>query len=232
MSDTPSGDFSRLVSPLQHARCTAARARTASVTVAEYPNLGYLVIRGRQDDAAFMAAVEGVIGSGLPVRPRAVSRCPAGVVLWQSPDEWWLVCARHHRDALVHALEHALTGCFSQVVDTSGGLTALNLAGRDGSTVLRHLSPYDFDGLADGECVSTVIGKASFTVLRTPTGGVTLVFRRSFAQYIWDLLDRAALPYGMRRVEAREAPDGLLSPLLDAAMPWEAPAALPELAAA
>lgn len=232
MSDQASGESSRLVPPLHHARCTAAESRSASFAVAEYPNLGYVVVRGRQDDSTFMAAVELVIGCSLPVRPRAVSRCTAGVVLWQSPDEWWLVCARRHRDAIVHALEGALRDCFSQVVDTSGGLTALNVAGRDWSTLLRHLTPYDVDSLAEGECVSTVVGKAAFTVVRTPTDGATLVFRRSFAQYIWDLLDRAAVPYGMRRVEAQEAPDGLLFPLLDLAVPWEGPAQLTEVVAA
>jgi sarcosine oxidase subunit gamma len=80
--------------------------------------------------------------------------------------------------------------------------------------LLNHTCPYDFESLPLGQCVSTVISKASFTVLRSDAQGVTLVFRRSFADYIWKLVERNARPYGLRVVEARSCADPLLSPLL------------------
>jgi sarcosine oxidase subunit gamma len=44
---------------------------------------------------------------------------------------------------------------------------------------------------------------------------VALVFRRSFAEYIWRLIERTAQPYGLQVAEARACPDSLLTPLLE-----------------
>ena len=201
-------------SALRDARATPTAGREAQLLAAEYPNLGYLVLRGRAGDDDFLRATRRVLGMALPLTPGTLAQTDAGVALWQSPDEWWLACPRHRRDETLAALTEALAGCFSQVVDNSGGLTALHIEGPPAIVLLRHLSPYDFDGLAPGRCVTTVVGKAVFTVARTGATGATLLFRRSFAAYVWDLIDRAALPYGIRLVPPEAAPDGLLSPLL------------------
>ena len=202
-----------LRSPLAHLQPGNGKAG-ATLTAAELPNLGYLVLRGRADDVAFMSAVAGVLGAPLPTRPRSVLRCAAGVVLWQSPDEWWLLCARNQRDRLLAALEEALQGSFAQVADNSGGFTTMRVSGAQHMKLLHHLSPYDFGALPLGDCVSTVMSKASFTVLRSDAQGVSLVFRRSFADYIWKLIERNARPYGLQLVEPGRCADPLLSPLL------------------
>jgi len=202
-----------LMSPLQHARVAPRDTGPGTVVAAELPHLGYIVLRGRAGDAAFTDGVASVLGMPLPLEPCTLARSGRAIALWQSPDEWWLVCARAERDALLVALTQALQGVFSQVVDNSGGFTALHLQGADAMTVLRHVSPHDFDSLARHQCVATVAGKAGFTVVRTDCG-VTLVFRRSFATYLWQLVERAASPYGLDLVSAAQAPDGLFSALL------------------
>lgn len=188
----------------------------AALQAAELANLGYIVLRGRAEDAAFMAAAASVLGEPLPCQPRAMQACAAGIVLWQSPDEWWLLCARRERDRLVAALEHALAGCFAQVVDNSGGFTALRIEGAPHLRLLAHLSPYDLASLPIGQCVATVASKASITVLRSDAHGVTLVFRRSFADYVWRLIARSARPYGLAVVGTQACHDPLLSPLCHA----------------
>jgi sarcosine oxidase subunit gamma len=203
-----------LRSPLAHLQAGRAGKGEAALAAAELPNLGYIVLRGHADDVAFMSGVAGVLGAPLPCKPRSVLRCAAGVVLWQSPDEWWLLCARAQRDRLLGALEEALQGCFAQVADNSGGFTTLRLSGAQHMRLLHHLSPYDFAELPLGGCVSTVMSKASFTVLRSDAQGVALVFRRSFADYIWRLIERTARPYGLQVTEAHHNTDVLLSPLL------------------
>jgi sarcosine oxidase subunit gamma len=206
-----------LVSPLRGlASSSSLTGWAASLAAAEYPNLGYVLIRGTAGDAAFMSVVEGVLGGQLPLRPRSLVACRAGVVLWQSPDEWWLVCARGDLARLAGELTRALEGCFSQIVDNSGGFTAVHISGMDCNLLLRHLTPYDIDGLATHDCVSLAIGKATMTVIRASESSLTLVFRRSFASYIWQLIDRAALPYGMKVISPVEAQDGLLAALLSA----------------
>jgi sarcosine oxidase subunit gamma len=54
------------------------------------------------------------------------------------------------------------------------------------------------------------------TILRSDPAGVALVLRRSFADYLWRLVERSARPYGLKLVEARQCPDAFLSPLLSA----------------
>lgn len=205
-----------LESPL-HTFGLPSRAATPTpenrVAMSELPHLGYIVLRGKADDTAFMQGVAGVLGQALPTQPMSVLPTGAGVVLWVSPDEWLLVCKRSARDALLAALTGALRDAFAQVVDNSGGLTALRIAGPDHMLLLRQLGPYDFESLAVGRCVSTVASKTGFTVVRTDTEGVVLVFRRSFADYTWRLLERTAKPYRLCITSPALCADPIFTPL-------------------
>lgn len=219
MSKSPlqTPEHALLQSPLHHLDL-AARARVPAagdgVLASELPHLGYIVLRGKPDDAAFMAGAAEVLGAPLPTAPMSVLPCPAGVLLWVSPDEWLLVCRRGARDGLLLAFSAALAGVHAQVVDNSGGLTCVRLAGPEHLRVLRHLGPYDFERLAVGRCVGTVMSKTGISVVRSDDAGVLLVFRRSFADYTWRLLERAARPYGLCITAAQSCADPLFTPLL------------------
>lgn len=185
------------------------------VLLCELPHLAYLVLRGQADDAAFMQAVAAVLGQSLPTQPMALLATTCGVVLWCSPDEWLLVCKRSGRDALLENLGAALRGVFAQVVDNSGGLGMLRLAGPDHLLLLRQLSPYDFTRLGVGRCVHTVAAKASLTVARSDEAGVLLLFRRSFADYLWRLIERTAQPYRPGISAPGHCADPWFAPLLE-----------------
>jgi len=178
----------------------------AGVRVAEWPNIACIVLRGRGDDAAFLRAVQAACGVTLPTQPSTYTTTGNAVALWISPDEWWLLAPRVARDGLVTALRQATAGQHAQVADTSGGLACLHLAGPQHVTLLRHLSPYDFESLKVGRCVSTVIPKAGVTVLRGDDEGVLLLFRRSFADWIWRLIERSAKPYGLALCAPQDLP--------------------------
>lgn len=207
-----------LESPL-HAFDLSARVQTPTsadrIVLAELPHMGYLVLRGKPDDEAFMQAVAGVLGQALPTQPMAVLTTAAGVVLWVSPDEWLLVCKRSHRDSLLAALTSAVQGLFAQIVDNSGGLTTVRLAGPDHIQLLRQLGPYDYESLALGRCASTVVSKTGLTVVRTDTAGVLLVFRRSFADYTWRLLERTAQSYRPCITSPAQCADPVFTPLFE-----------------
>jgi sarcosine oxidase subunit gamma len=191
--------------------------RVARVHVAEWADIGCLVLRGRAGDAAFMAAVSAALGLSLPTQPSTYAAAARCIVLWLSPDEWWLLLPRAERDATLAALQAALAGVFAQVVDNSGGLACLRLAGPEHLSVLRHLGPYDFEAnLTIGRCVSSVIPKAGVTVVRSDDDGVMLVFRRSFADWVWRLLERSARPYGLALCSPAQLPARDFSALLDA----------------
>jgi sarcosine oxidase subunit gamma len=193
---------------------SAQEQRRAGVRVAEWADLGCVVLRGRPDDAAFMAAAQAALGLALPTRPSSFVEGDRRVVLWIAPDEWSVLMPREDRDGLVAALREALAGTFSQLVDNSGALTCMRLAGPDHLTVLRHLSLYDFERLSIGCCVSTAIPKATITVVRSDDAGVMLVFRRSFADWIWRLVERSAQPYGLAVCEPGDLQASVFSSLL------------------
>ena len=179
---------------------------SAGIRVAEWAHLGCIVLRGRADDSAFHAAVQGVLGVALPRQPSTFVTSAHSIALWISPDEWWLLLPREQRDATLAALRSATAGLFAQVLDNSGSLACLHLAGPQHVTLLRHLSPYDFESLAIGGCVSTVFPRAGVTVLRGDDSGVLLLFRRSFADWIWRLVERSAAPYGLALCAPRDLP--------------------------
>ena len=208
-----------LQSPL-HAFALGAKATIPSalnrVVFSELPHLGYVVLRGKADDNTFLDAVASVLGQRVPTQPRQVLQTKEGAVLWLSPDEWLLVCPRSRRDNLVSALTTALQGVFAQVVDNSGGFTTLRLAGAEHLTLLRQLGPYDFESQGVGTVASTVMSKATVTVVRTDASGVLLVFRRSFADYVWRLIERTAKPYHPCIADPAAVADPVFSPLLTA----------------
>jgi sarcosine oxidase subunit gamma len=210
---------SALQSPL-HAFALEAKATTPTalnrVVFSELPHLGYVVLRGKADDSAFQDAVTSVLGQPVPTQPRQVLQTSAGAVLWLSPDEWLLVCPRSRRNALMTALTTALKGVFAQVVDNSGGFTTLRLAGPDHQMLLRQLGPYDFESQAIGTVASTVMSKTAVSVVRTDAAGVLLVFRRSFADYLWRLIERTARPYHPCISAPAAVADPVFSPLLSA----------------
>ena len=169
----------------------------AGVRVAEWPDVACIVLRGRADDAAFLAASQAAAGISLPTQPGTFTTSASAAALWISPDEWWLLAPRLARDGMVAALRQATTGLHAQVADNSGSVACLQLAGAQHVSLLRHLSPYDFESLGIGRCVSTVFPRASVTVLRANHEGVLLLFRRSFADWVWRLIERNAKPYSL-----------------------------------
>jgi sarcosine oxidase subunit gamma len=169
----------------------------------EVPLLGYVSLRGNANDAAFVEAVSGVLGGGLPTRPCTFAVSSAAKVLWLSPDEWMIVCPRDRLAGLLGDLNRALAGVRCQVVDNSGGYTQVLVLGKNAQDLLSHVSVYDIGALEQGRVVGTTFGKTSL-YLHRQGDGYCLMLRRSFADYIWRYLVRAAAPYGfgVARLEA------------------------------
>ncbi len=161
----------------------------------ELPLLGYISLRGNAQNAAFTKAAKSALGKSLPTLPCSLVNTTTGGIYWLAPDEWLIVCERAKRADLQQKLAAALTGSHSQVVDNSGGFTSVLLQGRNASDVLSHCTVYDLHALTTGKFVGTTFGKSSLFLHRNNTG-YTLIFRRSFADYIWRYLVLAAAPYG------------------------------------
>ena len=162
----------------------------------EVPLLGYISLRGNALQPAFIDAVHGVLGAHLPIQPCATQVfAENSEILWISPDEWLIICPREQSAKLQVLLKLALVGLHSQVVDNSGGFTTVILQGKHAIDLLQHCTVYNVHALQLGHVVGTTFGKMSCFLMRQ-NEGYKLVFRRSFADYIWTFLVRAALPYG------------------------------------
>lgn len=194
-----------LQSPL-HALGLAAQAlpvdASKGVWANEVPLLGYISLRGSVHDAAFVDAVSGVLGIRLPIEPCTLAVSSAAKVLWLSPDEWMIVTTRGRLAGLLRDLGQALSGVRSQVADNSGGYTQVVLQGANARDVLGHTSVYDIAALVPGRVVGTTFGRSSIYMHRMDEG-YCLMLRRSFADYIWRYLVRAAQPYGFGVAELR-----------------------------
>lgn len=187
-----------LQSPL-HAFGLSAQARPADdasgVWANEVPLQGYISLRGNPADTAFQDGAASALGTRLPVEPCTFARSGAVKALWLSPDEWMIVCPRARLQQLLRGLGKALSGIRSQVVDNSGGHTEIIVHGRNAADVISHASVYDLHRLGAGRVVGTTFGTSAVYMYRE-RDGVSLLVRRSFADYVWRFLVRAAEPYG------------------------------------
>ncbi|MFN0217327.1 MAG: sarcosine oxidase subunit gamma [Hyphomicrobium sp.] len=168
---------------------------SAGVWASEVPLLGYIGLRGGSDNPVFVEAASRALGLALPTTACVSAQTDATIALWLSPDEWLIVCPRSELSRTLADLRQSLAGIRSQVVDISGGYTKLVVQGRNAADVMRNVSVYNFETLAEGRVVGTTFGKASAYICREGQG-FCLVIRRSFADYIWRYLVRAAEPYG------------------------------------
>jgi len=197
-------------SPLHHLNL-AAKARpvdgSAGVWASEILLQGYVSLRGEAGNAAFVEAASGALGAALPTAPCTLIEAGGIAVLWLSVDEWMIVGPRERCAALAEALKAALAGIRSQVAVNSGGFTEIVVTGPDAERALSHCTVYTLDRLASGRVVGTTFGKSS-VFLRREGQGFRLLVRRSFADYIWRFLERAAAPYGfgVAKLDARGAP--------------------------
>ena len=186
-------------SPL-HSYGLAARAKkmdsSCGVWANEVPLLGYISLRGNASQPEFLAAIKSALTVDLPTAPCAMQSNTSGSIYWISPDEWLIVCQRAQLEPLQQTLKSALNGFHSQVVDNSGGYTTVLLQGKNATDVLQHCTIYDLHSLKTNHVVGTTFGKMSFYLYRQGEG-YGLVLRRSFADYIWPLLERSAAPYGL-----------------------------------
>jgi sarcosine oxidase subunit gamma len=186
-------------SPLHHfklAKQAHQQDGSCGVWMNELPLLRYIVLRGDIHDPIFTQTIKDTLEISLPT-PHTFTSFEQGIVLWQSPDEWLLVCKRTAHKPCFNNLENALNTVHAQVVDNSGGLTMVYVSGKNHIELLHHVGSYDFDSVKEGQAISTICSKVNIVALRHDDDGIFIIFRRSFADYFWRLLTKSARPYGL-----------------------------------
>ena len=167
------------------------------------PIVGKILIRGLEDDPAFLRAAEAALGVALPLVPNTTAPLPAaggrkkergeaGVgervgerVFWMGPSEWLVWTSE--REALMSALDDGLSGAHSALADVSDYYAILRLSGDLAREVLAHGCPLDLDESAfgAGSCAQTRFRAAAILLHcadAAPTFEVQM--RWSYAEYL------------------------------------------------
>jgi len=196
-------DSIRRESPLARfnlaARATHAPG-IAGVIVRERPFLGHLNVRGNAEDPRFVGAVSDVLGDGLPIVSNTVTDVQGITMYWLGPDEWLIVTPDERRAAIESELRRALAALRVAVTDVSGGQTLLQLHGARVRDVLAKGCPIDLHprAFSIGQCAQSHLAKAPILIGQIENQPYfELIFRRSFADYLWTWLETAAAEYGL-----------------------------------
>ncbi|MGB5997641.1 MAG: sarcosine oxidase subunit gamma family protein [Marinomonas sp.] len=205
MSNSATFDFSarakntqgitRRETPLHHV--THKNVDEAGVRFCEASFYAHLTLRGNPENADFVAGVEKVLGTALPLTPLTSSACERCHVFWIGPDEWLILAANLSPGEIETSLRAELTGHFS-VVDVSGGQTLMTLSGRAVQQVLQKSCGYDIEAeFPVGKVITTHFAKATVVLHHQEEGSYFMVVRRSFADYVWRWLVDASDEYGL-----------------------------------
>lgn len=132
-------------------------------------------------------------GISFPQTPCRFSAKGNRTVYWLGPDEWLLVGSGEPSGRLYADLSIATARHSCSLVDVSHRSDAFALRGSQSAYILNHGCPLDLsiDAFPVGMCTRTIIGKASVLVSRSHVDSFEIDVWRSFAPYVWQLLDEA-----------------------------------------
>ncbi len=195
-------------SALAHKSLIARAAEShpdAGVKMGESPFRCQINLRGNPADPAFSAAVRDVLGFDLPTTPNRVASKDNVTALWLGPDEWLIVSAPGRETDLAAGLRRGLAGQHFAVVDVSEGRTVLVVTGRRAREALQKGTPMDLHPrlFQTGHCAQTALTKANVILHQTSDDPRYEIYVAiSFADYLWNWLERAADEYGLAVIDA------------------------------
>ena len=187
----------------QRASAFAPFIRAAeAATLSPLPPVARFSFRGRP---AAIEVAAGAFGVALPQQACRAATAGERAALWLGPDEWLLLAPEAEGPAIAAAFAEKLAGLPHALVDIGHRNVALEIAGDAAATVLNIGCPLDLDPAAFpvGMCTRTVFGKAEIVLWRTGETRFRLECWRSFAGYVWGLIEEAR-----RELGAHQSHDG------------------------
>ncbi len=133
----------------------------------------------------------GALGLSLPLQACRAAQSETGAALWLGPGEWLLLTAPERAAAVEAALRAELAGQAFSLVEISHRQTGLSLSGPRAAQRLNAGCPLDLDiaSFPVGMCTRTVFAKAEIVLWRTGAEQFHIEVWRSFAPYLWQLLE-------------------------------------------
>jgi len=150
--------------------------------------------RGGADAAG---AAGEAFGVALPMTPERASVQEGRAALWLGPDEWLLLAPASAGAEIAAAIARSLGERLHALVDIGHRDAAIGVAGPDAPAVLNSACPLDLDlsVFPAGRCTRTVFAKAGMVLWRPEAAAFRLEVARSFAPYVWRMLEEAGREY-------------------------------------
>lgn len=196
MSNDPSGNV--LPSPLQQAGIEGTLFQSDSLELKEVTGLTILRLHSLAPIEKLAAELERH-GVKLPLQSNhSTGSDPAALCL--RPNEWLLFSEQSDPESLLDRFRPAVDPAQTSLLNNSDGLATFRLSGQGAPWLLNKLSGLDFVAGASQEqhCARTRMAHAAVVVhYHQPDGGDSpfvfdLLFDRSLAKYLWDLLSASA----------------------------------------
>jgi sarcosine oxidase subunit gamma len=161
-----------------------------SASVSIEPAAARFILRG---DARAAARIAAIYGPTPPDRPMASAVTGERAAFWLGPDEWLLLAPGEEPAILGRALQSALDGVPSSLVDISQRQIGLKLTGRLAALLLNSGCPLDLapGDFPPGTVVRTQFHKAEIILWRKEPDTFHLEVWRSFVDYVLGHLDQA-----------------------------------------
>lgn len=166
--------------------------------IVEKPRQGMLELRGEAARPEFLAAVEDVLGVGLPLSPLDSVKSVELRVLWSRPDGW-LICGAPEliRDR-EQVLRAALEGMHYGLFDVGARALGFELSGPLSRDLLSKGTTLDLHAKAfpPGRAARTVLaGQGALIHATRDEPGYDLYVDVSMAAFIWAWLQDAAVEF-------------------------------------
>jgi sarcosine oxidase subunit gamma len=164
------------------------------VDMREISERGMIDLRGHTSDSKFIAAAKAVLGVDLPKEPRTSATWGDAKILWLSPDQWLVTCPRGKAQDLTDALVKELDDTHSLAVNVSDMRTIIRLEGELVREVVMKGSTLD---LTDSDYMPGTVRRMRFAEIAAllhivDDKTIDIYVFRSYAQYAWDFLVKAA----------------------------------------
>jgi sarcosine oxidase subunit gamma len=167
------------------------------VEICERFPLACVNLRGAPSDARFFRAVTSVTDVPPPTQPCTSVAGLFVSILWLGPDEWLVISETQRGDEIAARLRQALRGIHSAVNEVGDGRIVCALSGVAARSVLAKGCPIDLHPRAfpTGQCVRTLLAKASVLIHARAADSFEVHVARSFADYAWAWFENATAEY-------------------------------------
>lgn len=165
-----------------------------SIVMREIAGRGMIDLRGFASDKKFMAAVKSVLEVDLPKQPRTSASWGDVKALWLSPDQWLILCPADKAESLTAGLRGALGDIHSLAVNVSDMRAIIRLEGEGVRETVMKGTSID---LTDSAYPASTVRRMKFAEIAAllhivEENVIDIYVFRSFAQYTWDFLSKAA----------------------------------------